>query len=148
MVGRNRNLSTASRKDLSSCFHEKPKPGAVGGEELGLAGPAGTESRAGGTICRVRNGPIVKPLQLLGGFWDGQGDSSTWLSPLLVPELPSLGWMRVRPRDSAVPRGTTHPDTPARTVTPVAPSVGHYWVPLAERGWWHLSHGPALSHHM
>lgn len=43
VVGRNRNLSTTSREDLSSCFYKKPKPGAVGGEELGLAGPAGTE---------------------------------------------------------------------------------------------------------
>lgn len=49
VVGRNRNLSTTSREDLSSCFLEKPKPGAVGGEELGLAGLAGTESWAGGT---------------------------------------------------------------------------------------------------
>lgn len=38
MVSRNRNLSTTSREDLSSCFYKKPKPGAVGGEELGLAG--------------------------------------------------------------------------------------------------------------
>lgn len=110
-----------------------------------LAQRAGQGGQSG---CRVRNGLIEKPLQLLGGFWDGQGDSSTWVSPLLVPELPSLGWMRVRPRDSAVPRGTTPPDTPARTVTPVAPSGGHCWVPLAQRGWWHLPHGPALTPHM
>lgn len=50
VVGRNRNLSTTSREDLSSCFHKKPKAGAVGGEELGLAGLAGTESWAGGTV--------------------------------------------------------------------------------------------------
>lgn len=38
VVGRNRNISTTSREDLSSCFHKKPKPGAVGGEELRLSG--------------------------------------------------------------------------------------------------------------
>lgn len=36
----------------------------------------------------------------------------------MVPKLLSLGWMRpsrrVRPRDGAVPRGTTHPNTPPR----------------------------------
>lgn len=106
-----------------------------------LARRAGQGVQSG---CRVRNGLIEKPQELLGGVRDGRGDSSTWLSPLLVPELPSLAWMRVRPRDSTVPRGTTQPDT---SVTPMAPSVGHCWVPLAERGWWHLPRGPAFSHH-
>lgn len=100
---------------------QKAKPRSCGWGGAGfvwgwLAQRAGQGVQSG---CRVRNGLSVKPPELLGGFWDGQSDSSTWVSPMLVPELPSLGWMRVRPRDSAVPRGTTHPNTPPRA--PPAP---------------------------
>lgn len=85
VVGRNRNLSTSSRQDLSSCFYKKPKPGAVGGEELGWAGAGWHEGLGRGTIrLQGQKWPHFEATGAT-GFWDRQGDSSTRLSPLLVP---------------------------------------------------------------
>lgn len=117
------------------------------GAGFGWGWPAQRAGQGAQPGCRVRNGLIVKPLELLGGFWDGQGDSSPWLSPFLVPTLPSLRWMRVKPSDSAVPRGTNTQTPTQGSVTPMTPSGGHCWMLLAESRWWHLSSqvGPGQS---
>lgn len=57
--------------------------GFWGGAGFWLAPRAGQGLRPG---RRVRSDLAVTPPELLGGFWDEHGDSSTWLSPLLSPE--------------------------------------------------------------
>lgn len=130
----------ASTKDLWSCFRKKPKPEEVGGEEPALGwiwpgdGSHGELGREGKIRLRGQKAAGAAP-ELLGASQDGQGGNSTQMSPLLgrptlvVPKVPSLGWMRpsrrVRPRDRAAPRGTMHPNTPPRAAAaPVGHSLG------------------------
>lgn len=160
MMGGRGNL--AATKDLLSGFRKNPKPGDMGGEEPAQGwvwpgdGPHGELGREGDIRLWGQKWPRCEATgaapELPGWSRDEQGGSNLWMSPLLGSSvlMVTLGMDETLQEGQSKGQGCGERDH-----TPKQPTQGSgstrdtfhgtpCWMSSAERGWWHLPHGPSL----